>query len=70
MLRFLGLFVSSLIFLGAGVLFFFLASGGLYFERATPVTDLGLYAVTVILLGFGGAGLLLRWAKIHAPQAP
>ena len=65
----LGILVTSLALVGAAVLIYLLAVTGLLFARATPPTDLGLYSITVVLLGFGVAGLLLRRAKMKEEAA-
>lgn len=62
-----GLFWSSVGLIVAAALFFILSVSGLLWAKATPVSDVGLYAVTLTLLLFGAGGLMLRAAKLH-PQ--
>lgn len=50
-----------------GGLFFILSVAGSFWPKPTPMNDLGLYSVTVILVGFGVSGLLLRSAKMNPP---
>lgn len=64
MARHAGLLTVSLTLLLGGILFYALAVAGAFFEKPTPPTDIGLYAVTVCLVGLGVGGLLLRSAKI------
>lgn len=64
-----GLLIVGIAFLATAVLFYFLAVTGNYFEKATPPNDIGLYAVTVTLVGFGLATLFLRWARVRSQQA-
>ena len=59
---------TSLVLLAAAVVFFLLAVTGAYFAKPTPATDLGLYSVTFVLVGFGAGGLLLRWTRLHPPS--
>lgn len=66
MARHTGLLSVGIACLAAGVLFYALAIAGAYFEKATPPNDIGLYSVTVVLVAFGAAALLLRWAKVRA----
>lgn len=51
--------ILSIASLALGVLFFVGAVGGLFFDKATPVTDIGLYSVTVVFMALGGFGI---WA--------
>jgi hypothetical protein len=65
MTRYAGLLWTSLALLLAAVLFFALSVAGMFWAKATPLTDIGLYAVTITLVLFGLGGLFLRSAKIH-----
>jgi hypothetical protein len=60
-----GLLYTSLALLALGILIFIAAVAGVLFGKATPATDIGLYSTTVVFLGFGVGGLLLRAAKIR-----
>ena len=62
-----GLWWSSVALLVGGVAFFIASVAGVFWPKPTPIDDLGLYAVTVVMLGFGIAGMLLRAAKLHPP---
>jgi hypothetical protein len=62
---YMGLWVSSWLLLGGGLLFYVLAVAGAFFPRATPWNDVGLYSTTVVLVGLGLGGLLLRHAKLR-----
>lgn len=63
------LFVTSWVLIGAAVLFYLLSVGGLLFGGASAPNDLGVYAVTIVLLLFGVGGLLLRWARGRPAEA-
>lgn len=54
-------FIGYIALVVLGVLLFLLAVSGALFQRATPVTDIGLYSVVVVLVGIGLLGI---WAKI------
>jgi hypothetical protein len=60
-----GLLVSSLVLIIGGALFYIASVAGIFWPKATPPADLGLTAMTIVLLGLGGGGLLLRAAKLH-----
>jgi len=60
-----GLWITSWVLIVAGVLFYVLSVAGAFWPKATPWNDVGLYTVTVTLLGFGLGGLLLRSARLH-----
>ncbi len=60
-----GLLWSSVALLLGGVLFYVLSVSGLFWEKASSPTDLGTYAVSIILVAFGAAVLLLRYARLH-----
>lgn len=62
------LLTASITLIVLAVLFWVAAVVGLLFGAPTPVTDLGLYAVTVVLLGFGLGGLLL-WTATRKEEA-
>jgi hypothetical protein len=61
------LWIVSWVLIALGVLFYVLSVVGAFWPEATPWNDVGLYTVTVTLIGFGVGGLLLRSAKLH-PQ--
>lgn len=62
-----GLLISSWVLIIGAVLFYILSVSGLLFGGASSPADLGVYAVTVVLLLFGVGGLLLRWARGPTP---
>lgn len=70
MVRSLGLLVGSIAFLAAGVLFYLLATGGILFGGASRPSDLGVYAVTIVLLDFALGCFLLRRARLAAQAGP
>lgn len=53
--------ILSLVVALVGVLFFILAVGGVLFEEPTPVTDPGMWSVTIVLVVLGLLGI---WANI------
>lgn len=53
----------------AGVLFYIAAISGLMFGNATPPGDVGVVSTSLVLVLFGGAGLLLLRAKAPAQDA-
>jgi hypothetical protein len=53
--------ILSIVALVLGVSFFIGAVSGLLFARPTPITDIGLFSVTLTFLALGGFGL---WAAI------
>lgn len=59
---------TSIALLVAAVLFWVASVTGLLFGGPTPVTDLGLYSVTAVLVAFGVGGLLL-WAATRKEEA-
>ena len=58
-----GLLISSWVLIVSAVVFYILSVAGLLFGDASAPADLGVYAVTIILLLFGVGGLLLRWSR-------
>lgn len=58
-----GLLISSWVLIVSAVLFYLLSVGGILFGDTSSPADLGVYAVTIILLLFGVGGLLLRWSR-------
>ena len=53
--------IISLAVAALGVIVFLLATTGLLFEEPTPVTDVGLWSVVLVLLVIGGLGF---WASM------
>lgn len=70
MVRSLGLLIGSIAFLATAVLFYALSTGGILFGGASRPSDLGVYAVTVVLLGFSLGCFLLRRARLAAQAGP
>lgn len=65
MVAYNGLRISSWILIVVGVLFYVTSVAGLFWPKASPWDDTGLYSMTVVLIGMGVGGLLLRSAKLH-----
>ena len=63
-----GLLISSWVLIIGAILFYTLSVGGLLWGGRSPPADLGVYAVTIILLFFGIGGLLLRWSRGHTTE--
>lgn len=53
--------IFSIIIALIGVLFFIAAVAGLLFEEPTPVTDVGMWSVTIVFVLIGALGL---WASL------
>ena len=64
-----GTLYSSVASLVAGFLIYVLAVSGMLFAKATPPGDLGLVSVTIVLVGFGLGGLVLRAARLKESAA-
>lgn len=62
------LLTASVTLIVLAILFWVASVTGLLFGGPTPVTDLGLYAVTIVLVGFGAGGLLL-WVATRKEEA-
>ena len=58
-----GLLISSWVLIIGAILFYALSVAGILFGDSSSPADLGVYAVTIILLLFGVGGLLLRWSR-------
>lgn len=65
----LGLLIGSGLCLFFAALIYVLAVSGLLFAQPTRPDDIGLYAVTVVLLGFGAGGMILRALKVREDRA-
>ena len=63
-----GLLISSWVLILGAILFYLLSVGGILWGGPSPPADLGVYAVTIILLLFGIGGLLLRWSRGNPNQ--
>lgn len=61
-----GLLALTIAFLVAAVVFYAASVGGLLFGGPSSPSDLGVYAVTVVLVMFGLGTFLLRKARLSA----